>query len=508
MFDDRDDGNDINATNNANGTTAQTKALVFRRPNTFGSMGVGGDGNNYMPNVKERASAISHWKLNKRDRDGMARAAEWASSGRTGTKTGVCIANGEGQDVIAVLQGEGSRHNGGNNGGSDSGNDGGNGGFGTFSRKKAGGDGTLSRPSLLAHFEPPGLPEKEPSPEEVVKDAALPKGERARVETAAMEGEETLDPAGTDGVISTRAAPPSTQGSGPDDVPRKAITAVAPSSREKSKTKKDVASRAAIRRPAFLYQFNGDADCTYRDAESRRNDGPALYVAPGTDPLPALVNGSHPSNTTAAPSSGKNNGAIARSSIPSPFNNSVAPNKDDENRRTRLLSPRRRHLAPSPVSPSSRLALSPRSHTGVRAKAVTSGERKPGFPVHWADRHRRPQTPRKIKKQATDKKRKMRQRHVSRMPATQGAGAKKRVRPAATATAMATAVCHIPCSWSRPGASPQCCRGTLRSRPCGIITLLPGASAPPRPRRHLRGRRRRRGAHCCHSYLRRTRRLQ
>eukprot|EP00956_Cyclotella_meneghiniana_P007567 scaffold10205_cov52-Cyclotella_meneghiniana.AAC.4 len=53
--------------------------LIFGRPKTFGA--AGGYSDTYMPNVKERASAISTWKIlemKKERKNGHARAREWA----------------------------------------------------------------------------------------------------------------------------------------------------------------------------------------------------------------------------------------------------------------------------------------------------------------------------------------------------------------------------------------------------------------------------------------------
>ena len=54
------------------------KGIVFGRPRTFGA--AGGEITDYHPNVIERAAAISHWKLFKKDKNGHARAMEWRTT--------------------------------------------------------------------------------------------------------------------------------------------------------------------------------------------------------------------------------------------------------------------------------------------------------------------------------------------------------------------------------------------------------------------------------------------
>ncbi|KAL3800470.1 hypothetical protein HJC23_011707 [Cyclotella cryptica] len=64
-------------TENANSEDG-TDQLVFGRPQTFGA--AGGFETNYMPNVKQRAVAISAWKIlemKKEKKNGLARAREW-----------------------------------------------------------------------------------------------------------------------------------------------------------------------------------------------------------------------------------------------------------------------------------------------------------------------------------------------------------------------------------------------------------------------------------------------
>ena len=68
-----------------NSTSSPTKQIVFGRPDTFGAAGMGtatcdNDDSYYMPNVKERARALSHWKLTKKDKNGYQRALEWKRS--------------------------------------------------------------------------------------------------------------------------------------------------------------------------------------------------------------------------------------------------------------------------------------------------------------------------------------------------------------------------------------------------------------------------------------------
>lgn len=65
-------------------SSSSSKQIVFGRPDTFGAAGMGiatSDYDSYyMPNVKERAKALSYWKLTKKEKNGHQRALEWKRS--------------------------------------------------------------------------------------------------------------------------------------------------------------------------------------------------------------------------------------------------------------------------------------------------------------------------------------------------------------------------------------------------------------------------------------------
>lgn len=91
-----------------NESESTDEKLIFGRPQTFGA--AGGFDEDYMPNVKERAVAISAWKIlemKKEKKNGHARAREWAMRDQEGGDCGGEMEQGEEEENDENVNGNG-----------------------------------------------------------------------------------------------------------------------------------------------------------------------------------------------------------------------------------------------------------------------------------------------------------------------------------------------------------------------------------------------------------------